>query len=164
MLKNITENKYAQEKLKVSEEHIIKYLQNFRGIGFELNNDFNLVLLHGAVEEITGYKSEELLSGKIRLVQLVNPEDKSNFLQNRKKLSAASNSLVEQEYRLLNRNGNIVWVFESIQVVHDIDETNRFYQGFIQDVTERKISMEALDKADKLRKKKSTTGLKTTCR
>lgn len=153
LLKNITENKYAQEKLKVSEEHIIKYLQNFRGIGFELNNDFNLVLLHGAVEEITGYKSEELLSGKIRLVQLVNPEDKSNFLQNRKKLSAASNSLVEQEYRLLNRNGNIVWVFESIQVVHDIDETNRFYQGFIQDVTERKISMEALDKADKLRKK-----------
>jgi PAS domain S-box len=153
LFKNITENKYAQEKLKVSEEHIVRYLQNFRGIGFELNNNFNLVLLHGAVEEITGYKSEEFLSGKIKFVQLVNPEDKSNFLQNREKLSTASNSLVEQEYRILTKSGNTVWIFESIQVVHDIDKTNQFFQGFIQDVTEKKISKEILDKAEKLRKK-----------
>ncbi len=153
LFKNITENKHAQEKLKVSEEHIVKYLQNFRGIGFELDNNFNLVLLHGAVEEITGYKSEEFLSGKTSFAQLVNPEDKSNFLQNRKKLSTESNSLVEQEYRILNKNGNIVWVFESIQFVHDIDKTNRFYQGFIQDVTEKKIAKEIIDKAEKLRKK-----------
>lgn len=153
LFKNITENKHAQEKLKVSEEHIVKYLQNFRGIGFELDNNFNLVLLHGAVEEITGYKSEELLSGKIKLVWLVNPEDKSNFLQNREKMSTASNSLVEQEYRILNKNGDIVWVFESIQVVHNIDKTKQFYQGFIQDVTETKVAKETLDKAEKLRKK-----------
>lgn len=153
LFKNITENKYAQEKLKVSEKHILRYLQNFRGIGFELDNNFNLVLLHGAVEEITGYRNEEFLSGKIRFTQLLHPEDQSNFLVNRRKLNTASNSLVEQEYRILNRNGNIVWVFESIQFVHDIDKTNQFYQGFIQDVTERKIAENALDKAEKLRKK-----------
>lgn len=153
LFKNITENKYAQEKLKVSEEHILKYLQNFRGIGFELDNNFNLVLLHGAVEEITGYRNEEFLSGKIRFAQLVHPEDRNNFLDNRKELSTTSNSLAEQEYRIVNRNGNIVWVFESIQFVHDIEKTNQFYQGFIQDVTERKIAKEALDKAEKLRKK-----------
>ncbi|WP_243684377.1 PAS domain-containing protein [Methanosarcina barkeri] len=138
LLKNITENKYAQEKLKVSEEHILKYLQNFRGIGFELDNNFNLMLLHGAVEEITGHRNEEFLSGKIKLVQLVYPEDQINFLENRKKLNITPNSLTEQEYRILNRNGNIVWVFESIHVVHDINKANQFYQGFIQDVTEQK--------------------------
>jgi PAS domain S-box-containing protein len=153
LFKNITENKYAQERLKVSEEHILKYLQNFRGIGFELNSNSNLVLLHGAVEEITGYKSEEFLSGKLKWIQLVTPEDKSNFLQNRKKLSTESNSLVEQEYRILNKNGNIVWVFESIQTIHDIDNANRFYQGFVQDVTENKIAKEIIDKTEKLRKK-----------
>jgi PAS domain S-box-containing protein len=153
LFKNITENKHAQEKLKVSEEHIIKYLQNFRGIGFEFNKYFNFVLLHGAIEEITGYKSEEFLSGKIKLIHLVNPDDKSNFLQNRKKLSTASNSIVEQEYRILNKNEDIVWIFESIQVVHDIDKTNLVYQGFIQDVTEQKIAKETIDKAEKLRKK-----------
>lgn len=153
LLKNITENKYAQEKLKVSEEHILKYLQNFRGIGFELDNNFNLMLLHGAVEEITGHRNEEFLSGKIKLVQLVYPEDQINFLENRKKLNITPNSLTEQEYRILNRNGNIVWVFESIHVVHDINKANQFYQGFIQDVTEQKIAKEAIDKAEKLRKK-----------
>lgn len=153
LFKNITENKHAQEKLKVSEEHIVKYLQNFRGIGFELDNNFNLVLFHGAVEEITGYKSEEFLSGKISFAQLVTPEDKSNFLQTREKLSNESNSLVEQEYRILNKNGDSVWVFESVKIVHNIDKINRFYQGFIQDVTEKKITKEIIDKAEKLRKK-----------
>ncbi len=153
LFKNITENKHAQEKLKVSEEHIIKYLQNFRGIGFELDNNFDLVLLHGAVDEITGYKTEEFLSGKIRLAYIVKPEDQDHFHENRLKLSTASNSLVEQEYRIIDRNGNIVWVFESIQVLHYMDKTNRFYQGFIQDITERKNAMEDLNKAEKLRKK-----------
>lgn len=160
LFKNVTENKHAQEKLRISEEqlkineeYLLKYLQNFRGIGFQLDNNFDLVLLHGAVKEITGYKSEEFLFGKIRLVQLVNPEDKNHFLENRRKLSAVSNSLVEQEYRIRNRDGNIVWVFESIKVVQNMNKANRLYQGFIQDITERKIAMEALDKAEKLRKK-----------
>ena len=153
LMKDITENKHAQEKLRVSEKHLLKYLQNFRGIGFELDNNFNLVILHGAVEEITGYGSEEFLSGKVKLAQIVNPEDKSLFLENRRKLSTESNSLIEQEYRIFNRNGTTVWVFESIQVVYNMDKASRLYQGFIQDITERKISMEALDKAEKLRKK-----------
>lgn len=56
-----------------------------------------------------------------------------------------------------NRNGNRVWIFESIQVIHSIDQTSRLYQGFIQDITERKIATESLDRAEKLRKKKKFT-------
>jgi PAS domain S-box-containing protein len=153
LIKDITERKYYQEKLKISEESLLRYLQNFKGIGFQLDSNFNLVLQHGAVKEITGYENEEFHSGKIQLIQLVEPEDRSNFLENRRKLSIASSSLVEQEYRIRNRNGNRIWVFESIQVVRSINETNWLYQGFIQDITERKIAMEALDRAEKLSKK-----------
>ncbi len=153
LFKNTTERKNYEEKLRISEENLLRYLQNFRGIGFQLDSNFDIVLLHGAVQEITGYENEDFFSGKIQLAQLVDPEDRSDFLENRKKLSAASNHLVEQEYRIRNRKGNMVWVSESIQVVHDVDEINCFYQGFIQDITERKIAMEALDRAEKLRKK-----------
>jgi PAS domain S-box-containing protein len=153
LLKNITEKKHDQEKLKISEENLLRYLHNFRGIGFQLDSNFDFVLLHGAVNEITGYENEDLCSGKVKLSQIVNSEDLDDFLENRRKLSTASNHLVEQEYRIRNRNGIIIWVFESIQVVHSIDKANWLYQGFIQDITERKIAMEALDRAEKLRKK-----------
>ncbi|RPJ70827.1 MAG: PAS domain S-box protein, partial [Alphaproteobacteria bacterium] len=133
LIKDITERKYYQEKLKISEESLLRYLQNFKGIGFQLDSNFNLVLQHGAVKEITGYENEEFHSGKIQLIQLVEPEDRSNFLENRRKLSIASSSLVEQEYRIRNKNGNRIWVFESIQVVRSINEANWLYQGFIQD-------------------------------
>lgn len=153
VFKDITERKHYQEKLKVSEESLIRYLQNFRGIGFQLDRNYNFVLLHGAVEEITGYKDKDFFSGKVHLAQLVDPEDLNDFLENRRKLSATTNSIVEQEYRIRNRNMDRVWVFESIQVVHNIEESNWLYQGFIQDINERKIATEALDKTEKLRKK-----------
>ena len=50
-------------------------------------------------------------------------------------------------------DGNRVWVFESVQVVYNKDNANWLYQGFIQDISERKIAMEALDRVEKLRKK-----------
>jgi PAS domain S-box-containing protein len=153
VFKDITERKHYQEKLRVSEESLIRYLQNFRGIGFQLDSNYNFLLLHGAVEEITGYKDKDFFSGKIHLVQLVDPEDLSDFLENRRKLSSTTNSLVEQEYRIRNRSMDRIWVFESIQVVHNMDESNWLYQGFIQDINERKIATEALDKTEKLRKK-----------
>ena len=153
VFKDITERKNYQEKLRVSEESLIRYLQNFRGIGFQLDSNYNFVLLHGAVEEITGYKDKDFFSGKVHLAQLVDPEDLNDFLENRRKLNATANSLIEQEYRIRNRNMDRIWVFESIQVVHNIDESNWLYQGFIQDINERKIASEALDKIEKLRKK-----------
>ena len=160
LFKNVTENKHTKEKLEVSEEQlkmnkeqIVKYLQNFRGIGFQLDNNFDLEFLHGATEEITGYRSEEFLSGKIKLFQLVRPEEKSHFFENRIKLKTTSKSLVEQEYRIRKRDGSIVWLFESIQVVKNINQEKRLYQGFIQDITERKISMETIEQTEKLRKK-----------
>lgn len=153
MFKNITERKHDQEKLKICEKSVLRYLQNFRGIGFQLDSNFNFALLCGAVKEITGYKNEEFYSGKIRFSQLVDPEDLNIFLENRRKLSSEPNSLVEQEYRILNRDGNRVWVFESVQFVYNIDKADWLYQGFIQDITERKIAMEALERAEKLHKK-----------
>jgi PAS domain S-box-containing protein len=153
VFKDITERKHYQEKLRVSEESLIRYLQNFRGIEFQLDSNFNFILLHGAIKEITGYENEAFCTGKVHLAQLVDPEDLNNYLENRRKLSTVSNNLVEQEYRILNRNGIRVWVFESIQVVRNVDKANWLHQGFIQDMTERKIAMEALDRAEKLRKK-----------
>lgn len=153
LLKDITEKKCNQERLKISEENLIRYLHNFRGIGFQLDINSNFVLLHGAVKEITGYEIEEFLSGKIQFVLLVDTKDLSNFLENRGKLCITSNHLVEQEYRIMNKNGNWVWVFESIQVVYNIDTGNWLHQGFIQDITERKTALEVLEKAEKLRKK-----------
>ncbi|MDW5550309.1 sensor histidine kinase [Methanosarcina sp.] len=153
LIKNITEMKHDQEKLKISEENLLRYLQNFRGIGFQMDINFDFVLLHGAVKEITGYEDKDFYSGIIQLAQLVDPEDRSNFFENRSKLSIVSNYIIEQEYRIRNRNGNRVWVFESVQVIHSIDQTNRLYQGFIQDITERKIAKETLDRAEKFRKK-----------
>ncbi|MFY1113025.1 MAG: sensor histidine kinase [Methanosarcinaceae archaeon] len=153
LLKDVTERQNAQDKLRTKEECLLKYLQNFRGIGFQLDNNFYLMLLHGAVKEITGYESKEFLSGKIRWAQLVDPEDLSHFLENRRKLDSVANHLVEHEYRVRGKDGNRVWVFESIQIVHNTDDAPCLYQGFIRDITEIKITEEALERLEKLRKK-----------
>lgn len=153
LLKDITERHNAQEKLRINEERLLNYLQNFRGIGFQLDSNFDLILLHGAVKEITGYEKKEILSGKIRWVQLVDPEDLSHFLENRRKLESVEKHLIEHEYRIRGKSGNKIWIFESIQIVDNTGNAPCLFQGFIRDITERKITEEALERAEKLRKK-----------
>jgi len=55
ILQDITERKKAEEQLRLSEERYRLFVQNFRGITFQIEKNFNLEFIHGAVKEITGY-------------------------------------------------------------------------------------------------------------
>lgn len=72
--RDITKRKKAEEELLKSEERVQSYLQNFRGIGTQLDENFIPIFLHGAVAELTGYTKEVFLSGKLHWREIVEPE------------------------------------------------------------------------------------------
>ncbi|WP_394326010.1 PAS domain-containing protein [Methanosarcina horonobensis] len=84
-IQDITEQKLAIEKIKESEERVQLYLQNFMGIGTQLDGNFVPVFLHGAVEELTGYTKEDFLSGKVRWSEIVVPEDRAGLQEKAQK-------------------------------------------------------------------------------
>lgn len=60
---DITERNPAEENLRLNEERYRSFIQNSQGVAFQIDKNFNLEFIHGAVKEITGYSEEELFLG-----------------------------------------------------------------------------------------------------
>lgn len=129
------------------------YMQNLQGIGFQFNKEFKLIFLHGSVEEVTGYSKQDFLSGRVDWQEIIIPEDRSVISKQKEKLKSNINSIVESEYRIQKKDGEIKWVREIFQRILDESENSGKFQGLVYDITERKMAEEALEKIDKIRLK-----------
>ena len=61
IVQDITERKIAEQKLQQSEAKYRSFIENFKGIVFEADENFIPLFLHGTVEEIMGYSEEEFI-------------------------------------------------------------------------------------------------------
>ncbi|AKB51056.1 Sensory transduction histidine kinase [Methanosarcina barkeri str. Wiesmoor] len=150
VMEDVTEIKQSSEKLRESEELYRSFLQNFKGISFKLGPDFTPLLMQGAVEEITGYIEDDLTSGRIKLIGLINPEDMKMLEKSMEKMNSSPNSIREYDYRLKRKDGSVRWIHELIHNVCNASGETMFIQGYAYDITQRKKAEETLEKAEKI--------------
>ncbi|HWR25702.1 MAG TPA: PAS domain S-box protein [Methanosarcina sp.] len=153
IIQDITRRKKIEQELELSEEKYRSFIQNFTGIAFQLDENMNLELMKGNVEEITGYSEEELVSRKL-WKKIIETEDLPLFLfeeQEMKNSQFAFNG--ELDYRIRSRDGKIKWVHEIYQKIPGKDGKPDQYQGVIYDITERKKAEESLATMEIARKK-----------
>ena len=75
------------------------------------------------------------------------------IFKKREKLKLNLNFIVENEFRIKKKDGEIKWVREIIQNISDESESSGKFQGLVYDITERKMAEETLEKIDKIRLK-----------
>jgi two-component system phosphate regulon sensor histidine kinase PhoR len=91
-----------------------------------------------SIDKLTGYSQEEWASTDGLFPKILHPEDRDRVL---KELERASNGTpVRTEYRLLARDGRVVWVREEATTVRDPEGEPLYTQTFLQDVGELKRS------------------------
>ncbi|MGB9929436.1 MAG: sensor histidine kinase [Methanosarcina sp.] len=113
-------------------------MQGMRGIvGFQLEENFVPIFMHGSVEAITGYNEQDFLSGEVRWADIVEPVDKFRYLINRKEI-LNTEFPIELEYRIQNKNGKTKWVREILQKISNNPDSSLKIQGFIEDITKNK--------------------------
>jgi diguanylate cyclase (GGDEF)-like protein/PAS domain S-box-containing protein len=99
------------------------------------------------VEEMFGYLLEEWLGEGELWVQILHPDDRARMLASdleaRRSLAPMS-----AEYRLLAKDGRVVWVSEKSAVVRDVVTGTLYWQGVMVDITERKTAEEALQASE----------------
>ncbi len=153
VIKDITGIKLALEKLKESEERYRSFMKNFRGIAFQGYLNFTPIMVDGSVEEITGYRGEDFVSGKVNWHEIVLPEDRKKLVNNSERVMNNPLLLIEHEYRIKHRDGKIKWVREIIQNVPDLTGKKRILQGAVYDINGEKEAEESLRKVEEIRKK-----------
>ena len=142
-------NKNLEEKQDVENNYF--FMQHFPGIKLQFNENFTLKSISGSIEDMTGYRKEDILSGKVNWMEIIVPENLVSIFKKREQLKSNPNIVVENEYRIRRKNGETKWVREIIQKVSDGLETSVKFQGLIYDITERKKAEETLDKKNRFR-------------
>ena len=101
-------------------------------------------------EQLLGYSVEEWLVGGGSFVDaLVHPDDLELFLAERAN-SRTTDASFSLSYRLLDRDGRVVWVLDESHTITAPDGTPLFCQGFLVDITERKQLEEQLRQSHKM--------------
>jgi PAS domain S-box-containing protein len=95
------------------------------------------------VEQMLGYPLAEWLDESELWLRILHPEDRDRLVSAdanaRKHLQALS-----EEYRLLHRDGHVVWVSEKSAVVPDVATGTLYWQGVMVDITKRKRAEQAM--------------------
>jgi PAS domain S-box-containing protein len=145
---DITDRKRMEKALRESEKRYRSFVQNFQGIAFRGNINFVPLFFHGSVEKITGYKEQEFLAGKPRWDQIIHPDDKPKISESMEKIRLIPNYSAEREYRIICKDGKVVWVYELIQNICDDSGTPVYVQGAIYDITDRVQAEETLRESE----------------
>jgi PAS domain S-box-containing protein len=103
------------------------------------------------IEETLGFTREEWLNNPIRWYQQIHPDDKNRWCTEAARLFLFGEDL-RSVYRVIARDGHVVWFHCEARMVHDSDGHPWFLHGVGFDITELKDAEEALKhKGEELR-------------
>jgi PAS domain S-box-containing protein len=91
------------------------------------------------LKTLTGYEPEEWLSDDTLWERIIYPEDRQRVLDEYSHTYAAMEPS-KSEYRLVTRDGRIIWVSDETRLVRDRKGKPLFWQGVMVDITARKLA------------------------
>ncbi|WP_299760545.1 PAS domain S-box protein [uncultured Pontibacter sp.] len=144
---NITEQRLANKMLKESEELHRLLSENSKDMVCLHNLDGSYVYASKAVEEILGYKQEELLQKRPK--DIIHPDDIEFTKQQVVNEALQKKINVTFQHRLICHNGSELWVETSIRpILNELGEPVKF-QSAARNITHRRQSDEALKNSEK---------------
>jgi PAS domain S-box-containing protein len=140
----------AQAALAESEERFRTLVANIPGIVYrcELSPPWQVEYINDAIEDISGYPSQEFLLGRLAFGQLVHPEDNA-MVAEKVDRNVKTHKAFEIEYRILHKNGEIRWVFEKGKAIYDDADHPLWLDGVIFDISDKKSAQKHAEELEK---------------
>ncbi|RCJ37957.1 PAS domain-containing sensor histidine kinase [Nostoc minutum NIES-26] len=133
----------AYQKLKVTEAKYRSIFENaVEGI-FQSSPDGRYITANPALAHIYGYSSPEELMANFTDIEhqlYVEPNRRADFVR----LIEQNGIVSEFESQIYRRDGSIVWISEKAYAVRDEERKLLYYEGLIEDITQRKQAEESL--------------------
>ncbi|MCF7913175.1 MAG: PAS domain-containing protein [Candidatus Cloacimonetes bacterium] len=114
MTSDITQQKKSMQELIENEEFYRSVLSNMSGIVYNCANDKNWTMYYisEGILQITGYPAADFISSVVRsYTSIIHPDDREMVNQAIQEGITNKTSYI-LEYRLIHKDGSIVWVFE----------------------------------------------------
>jgi len=96
-----------------------------------------------------GYQAEDFMNSRIFYIDIIYPEDREKIMSEVQEHSESDVAFYEQEYRIIQANGEIKWVYDFRVVGRNDKNEITHYDGYILDITGRKKIEEGLRESEK---------------
>jgi len=103
------------------------------------------IYINPRVEELTGFSPEEWQSDSFIWERNIHPDDQKRIKQADQRTHKEGGRF-QEEYRLIRRDGRVVWIKEDTNLVHDKDGTPLYWLGILIDITKEKDNEAALQR------------------
>jgi PAS domain S-box-containing protein len=139
---DITELKHAEEELREAKVFIESIINNVPGVIYSTDSDLNITYISPKCEKLCGYSAEEFTRKRGLQEKIVHPKDRNLKVPSREKLMKGE--IISKEYRIIKKDGNIMWVHESIKPTLDSEGRLKRVDGSMHDITNLKKAQQAL--------------------
>ena len=150
-VRDTTERKLAAQRLRESETRYRTLVEQIPAITHisGLEESSPTVYISPQVEAITGYTPEEWQADPDLWVRLLHRDDRDRVLEeNRGFLAGAGEFEFQSTYRVVARDGRVVWIHERASIVHDDDGRPLHVHGVMLDITARREVEEELRRSE----------------
>jgi len=133
------------EQITATSDRLETLLKNLPGMAYRcLNLDhWPMSFVSDGCFDLCGYRRHEIESQEILWGDFTHPED-LNEVDRKVRQAAIKGQPFEVEYRIIARSGELKWVWERGRVVDHRDDGVAIIEGFITDITDKKLAETAL--------------------
>jgi PAS domain S-box-containing protein len=108
---------------------------------------FRDVYISPQTKSILGYTAEEWRADPELWIKCTHPEDLDRVLHE-ERASAGGSTVFRSEYRMIARDGRIVWFRDEASPVIDLGTGSTFWQGMMLDITAEKLAQEEVEASE----------------
>ena len=146
IVRDITERKSAEKIIAEQKRELLTLMSNLPGMAYRCANNVNWTMefVSDGCYQLTGYRKDELVNDKVvSYAHIIHNEDKLLVFE------TVQNAVNNHEpftllYRIISWQGLEKWVWEKGRAIYDENGNVVCIEGFVTDITERKLSEEKI--------------------
>jgi two-component system, cell cycle sensor histidine kinase and response regulator CckA len=148
-IRDLTERKQIEQALRETEAKYHALIEHIPAITYvaALDDASSTLYVSPQVEPILGFKQAEWMADSRRWLKQLHPRDLGQVLADVLR-SHADDAPFSSEFRMLTRDGRVVWFRDEAVIVRNGAGEPLFLQGIMIDITQRKQAEEALRESE----------------
>jgi PAS domain S-box-containing protein len=149
IFRDITERKRAETALLEAETRYRTLVEQITAVTYidAVDQASSAIFMSPQVEALTGYTPEEWKADPELWIRLIHPKDRARVLAENIRTNETGDPF-KAEYRIIARDGRIVWVRDEAMMFKDEAGQPQCWQGVMLDITERKRAEETLRESE----------------
>jgi two-component system, cell cycle sensor histidine kinase and response regulator CckA len=145
--RDISERKQAEEALRSAEEKYHSIVDNASDGIYQSTPDGRFITVNRAFARMLGYEdTADLLESAVSIPDELYVDRTRRQVMNH--MLAVDGSVARFEAELVRKDGLTIWVSESGRAVNDAKGTLQYYEGIVQDITDRKRAEQELRQSE----------------